>query len=549
VSPEVAFRYSAAEPAGALAPAERYRAQGFWTGERVDDGLRAAARRHPGRLAVIDGERRITYAAFDADVDRAAAMLTRLGVRPGEVVSFQLPNWYEAAIIYQATARIGATSNPIVPIYRDREVRFILEQAQSRVVVIPDRFRGFDYRAMMRKIAADLPELGHVLVVGEPDAHSTSFHDELSISGADFTPPQRSGSDLALLLYTSGTESRPKGALHTHDTLVYECQSVIDLYGLGASDVVLMASPVTHITGLLYALQLPFAIGATAVLLDVWSVPAALDLIERERCTFTVGATPFLHGLVHAPDLADRDISSMRLFVCGGADIPPALIRAAAERTSMLATRVYGSTECPIATGTPPSHELAMHATTDGQPVGPTEVRVVDDEEHVLTPPAIGNLQVRGPDLCVGYRDPDLNAKAFTADGWFRTGDLAELAADRTMRISGRLKDIIVRGGENLSAREIEDLVAEHPGVDEVAVVAFPDEVLGERACAYVVGDAGLTLDALIAFLRRSGLANQKLPERLRLVDELPKTASGKVQKFQLRDAQRQEEIDRMGAA
>jgi cyclohexanecarboxylate-CoA ligase len=518
-----------------LTLARDYAAAGHWTGERVDDGLRASAARAPSATAIVDRDRRITYGELDAAADRAAAMLAGMGVRPGDVVSFQLPNWLEAAIVFHATARVGAISNPIVPIYRRREVGFILRQARSRVLVVPAAFRGFDYPAMVAELRPELPELEQVLVVGE----GGSFAGALADVPAGARPPglERRGSDPVLLLYTSGTESRPKGVLHTHDTLVYECASIARLYAVTGDDVVFMPSPVAHITGLLYGLQLPFALGVPVVLLDVWSAAAALELIERERCSFTVGATPFLHGIVNAPELAERDIASMRVFVCGGADIPPALITATAERTPMLATRVYGSTECPTATGTAPGAPLSQHAQTDGAPIGPTEIRVVDDEGHVLAPPAAGNLEVRGPDLCVGYRDPALDAVAFTDDGWFRTGDLAEIDADGRLRIAGRVKDIIVRGGENLSAKEIENLLFEHPDVHEVAVVAYPDDVLGERACAFVVGEADLTLESAVAFLKTRGVANQKLPERLRLVDELPKTASGKVQKFVLRDA------------
>jgi cyclohexanecarboxylate-CoA ligase len=524
--------------------ARDYVTAGHWTGARVDDGLRTNAARAPGATAVVDRDRRVSYGELDAAADRAAAMLAGLGVGPGDVVSFQLPNWLEAAVLFHGTARAGAISNPIVPIYRRREVGFILEEARSRVLVVPDTFRGFDYREMVADLRPALPDLEHVLVIGEPAGDMVAFADALTATAPDAAPPDvaRRGSDPVLILYTSGTESRPKGVVHTHDTLVYECASVAELYAVTGDDVVFMPSPVTHITGMLYGLQMPFTLGAPVVLLDAWSVPAALELIERERCSFTVGATPFLHGLVHAPDLAERDIASMRVFVCGGADIPPALVRETAERTAMLATRVYGSTECPTATGTARSQPLRLHAETDGAPIGPTEVRVADDDDAVLTPPATGNLQVRGPDLCVGYRDPALDAKAFTPDGWFRTGDLAEIDAEGRLRIAGRVKDIIVRGGENLSAKEIENLMFEHPDVREVAVVAYPDPVLGERACAYVVGEPDLTLESAVAFLRTRGIANQKLPERLRLVDELPKTASGKVQKFRLREAQRSEQ-------
>jgi cyclohexanecarboxylate-CoA ligase len=526
--------------------AAAYVADGHWTGAQVGDGLRAGAGAWPDRLALVDRDRRVTYGQLDAAVDRAAATLARLGVRRGDVVAFQLPNWLESAVVFHATARLQAIANPIVPIFRRREVEFILRDGGARVLVVPDRFRGFDHAALAAGLRDTVATLEHVLVVGDAGPSGTTrLADAMAAPAGPLPSPERSGGDPVLLLYTSGTEATPKGVVHTHDTLGYECRSVAALYGLDAEDVVFMPSPVTHVTGLLYGLQLPFLLGARVVLLDRWDVGAALELIERERCTFTVGATPFLQGLVHAPDLARRDIASLRVFVCGGADIPPQLIREAAERTAMTATRVYGSSECPIVTGTPPDAPLPRHADTDGAPIGPTEARVVDDDDVTLGPPARGNLQVRGPDLCIGYRDPALDAHAFTSDGWLRTGDLAEIDAAGLVRIVGRVKDVIVRGGENLSAAELEHLVLEHPGVEEVAVVGFPDDLLGERACAYVVGRPDLTLESLVAFLRTRGVATQKLPERLRRVDALPRTASGKVQKFLLRAEQRGEAVAR----
>jgi cyclohexanecarboxylate-CoA ligase len=276
-------------------------------------------------------------------------------------------------------------------------------------------------------------------------------------------------------------------------------------------------------------------LGTGVVLQDVWNVDVALELIERHRCTLTIGATPFLYGFVNAAKETDRDVSSLRIFGCGGADVPPALVRAAHE-LGVSATRLYGSTECPTATGTPFGEAIDRHAETDGKPFPGSELRLLDDEGHEVPVGTRGNLQVRGPDLCLGYLDAEINGRSFTAEGWFKTGDLAVLDEQGYLRIAGRVKDVINRGGENLSAKEIEDLLFEHPDVEEVAVVAYPDELLGERACAYVVNSADLTLEQLVAFLRGRKVATQKLPEKLRLVPELPKTASGKVQKYVLRE-------------
>jgi cyclohexanecarboxylate-CoA ligase len=515
--------------------ASRYVESGHWSGRLVDQALTEGARDHPDRTAIVDRERRLSYGDLAAAVGRAAGMLAGLGVGQGDVVSFQLPNSLEAAIVYHATVRLGAVGNPIIPIYRGREVEFILRQTRSRVVVVADVFRRFDYRAMIAELRPRTPELEHVLVVGEPGAGQRSFAAALEDGGSAPAVQRRSG-DLALVLYTSGTEASPKGVLHPHDTLVYECQSIIDLYELTADDRVFMPSPVTHITGLLYGLMLPFMLGTSVVLQDIWDAEEALRLIERERASFCVGATPFMHGLVHAEQLADHDLSCLRVFGCGGADVPPALIREAHERLGIVASRLYGSTECPTVTGTPLRAPLERHADTDGQAIGAAELRVVDEAGDPLPAGVRGHLQVRGPDLCLGYLDPALDERSFTSDGWFRSGDLAVVDEEGSVRIAGRAKDVIVRGGENLSAKEVEDLLFEHPDIEEVAVVGYPDEVLGERACAFVVARGPLDLEELVSFLRERRVANQKLPERLEVVEALPKTASGKVQKFRLRE-------------
>jgi cyclohexanecarboxylate-CoA ligase len=349
---------------------------------------------------------------------------------------------------------------------------------------------------------------------------------------------ERSANDVALLLYTSGTTSDPKGALHTHNTLDYENRSIVDLFGLDGSDMVFMPSPVTHITGLLYGAQMPFMLGGGAVLLDVWSPEEAVALIDRHKCTFSVGATPFLHGILET--IQDRPAGELplRVFGCGGADVPPDLIRRATGRLGGFVTRVYGSTEYPTALSGAPGDPLEKCATTDGRAIADAQTRVAAVDGGVAGPGVEGELQVRGPELFLGYLDEQLNEHSFLEGGWFQTGDLAAVDEDGFVQITGRKKDIIIRGGENISAKEIEDLVFEHPKVAEVSVVGMPDPVLVERICAFVVPREGadLQLPELVEFLRSHGIANQKLPERLVVQRELPKTASGKIQKFRLRD-------------
>lgn len=518
----------------------------LWRGALIDDHLADRAAAAGDRPAVVDRGRTVGYAELDALVNRTARALRARGVGRGDVVSWQLPNWIEAFAVHLGAVRIGAVSNPIIPIYRQREVGFILRQSGAKVVVVPAAFRGFDYPAMIAELRTDLPELREAVVVGGPaPAGTTAFADLVAADAAPVTV-QRDADDVALLLYTSGTTADPKGALHTHNTLDYENRSIIGLFGLDGRDVVFMPSPVGHITGVLYGLQLPFMLGSPVVLQDVWEPGAALELIARHRCSFTVGATPFLHGIVHHPDRRRFDLSPLRTFACGGADVPPELIRQATHELGCMATRVYGSTEFPTLCSGNAEDPLEKRATTDGRPIGAAQARVVDPDGRPVPPGVAGELHVRGPEMFVGYLDAALNADAFDAEGWFATGDLAVLDDEGYVQIVGRRKDIIVRGGENISAREVEDLLFAHPAVADVAVVGMPDPVLVERVCACVVpaGAARVELADLVSFLREHRIADQKLPERLEIVPELPRTATGKIQKFRLR-----EEIARRVAA
>jgi cyclohexanecarboxylate-CoA ligase len=511
---------------------------GHWRDRFVDEFVAEAARLRPDALAVVDGLVRLTYAELERSVQSVAATLAALDVTRGEVVSWQLPNWYETVVLHHAVLRLGAVSNPIVPIYRQREVGYILTQAESRVVVVPETFRGFDYAAMIAQLRPDLPALQHVVIARSTGAAPLSFDHLLSGDPGGLAQVPRAADDPILLMFTSGTTADPKGVLHTHNTLDYENRSIIDVYGLNRDDVVFMPSPVTHITGLLYGLQLPAMLGTRVVLQDIWEPTAALRLIDAERCSFAVAATPFLHGLVHHPELASFDVTSLRVFACGGADVPPALIRQASDQLGCIATRVYGSTEFPTLSTSAPHATEDERAGTDGLAIGAAKYRIVDEAGTDVAPGDNGELLVQGPELFPRYlRDSD-NDAAFTADGWFRTGDLASADAQHYVSIRGRKKDIVLRGGENISVTELENLLFEHPAVREVAVVAMPDPVLVERACAFVVPTPGAapSLEDLVEFLLGRQLAKQKCPERLELVGELPKTQSGKIQKYRLRE-------------
>ena len=518
------------------APAVVARYGPLWPGRLLDGYTDDAADRTPERVAVVDGDVRLDYAALRDRVVRATAGLRRLGVGRGDVVAIQLPNWWEALVVHLATIRLGSVSNPVMPILRERELRFVLGAAGARVLVVPEHFRGFAHGDLARTLASEIDTLEHVVTVrGGPAAGSTTVDDLLADPAGGGAAAGRTSGDPAVLLYTSGTESDPKGAVHSHDTLAHEDRSMIEHFGLTADDVVFMPSPVAHVTGVLYGFHLASMLGTTVVYQDVWEPGEGLRLIETHRCSFCVAATPFLHGLTYHPGLAEHDVSSMRVFACGGADVPPGLIRDATERLGLLAVRVYGSTEIPTATAGHAADPDDRRASTDGRAVGAAELRVVDEDGAPVGPDVEGLLLARGPEMFLGYLGTA--RPAVDDEGWFATGDLGRLDEDGFLTVTGRSKDIILRGGENISAKEVEDLLYGHPDLADVAVVAVPDPRLTERACAVVVPRDGATPDlaSLSSYLDGRGVARQKYPERIAVVDELPRTATGKIQKFRLR--------------
>jgi cyclohexanecarboxylate-CoA ligase len=519
--------------------AQVWRTSGVWRGDTVWQAFLATAKRTPQTTAVSEAGVRTSFAALASEAERLAGALAALGVEPGDVVAFQLPNWRETVVVLLATARLGAVANPVLPIYRQRELGFILRQSGARVLFTPGTYRGCDHRALVAEVRPSLPALEHVVVVrDDPPTGGVAY--ETLLAGAPEPRSAATRSDaVALLLYTSGTTADPKGVLHSHDTLLAEARSLGPVHGLAPGDTVLMPSPLTHISGIVHALLVPAALGTTAVLMDRWDPTAALALIAAERVTYMVGAPTFLRDLAHSPALAHHDVRSLRLFSCGGADVDPTLVREAAARLGCVAKRVYGSSEFPTITTTGPDDPPDRRVDSEGRPIGAVEIRLVDDEGLPVATGTEGEILASGPECFLGYLDRALDADTFTADGWFRTGDLGTLDAEGYLRITGRKKDIIIRKGENISARELEDLLAAHPGVAEVAVVGVPDAAAGEIACAVLrlrPQTPAPTLADVTAYLAARGLSRRKLPERLVVVDEFPRTASGKILKRALRD-------------
>jgi len=518
--------------------AARWRAAGEWGVESLGGAFARTCAMRGTAAALIDGERRLAFAEWDRLSAAAADGLGGLGVGAGDVVAYQLPNWWEATVLFLAAARRGAVVNPVLPIFRARELAFILRQSGARVLVVPGTYRDCDYPAMVADLRAELPALRHVLVaraappVGTGALDSLWAHPAANASAAVEVDP----STPLMLMYTSGTTAAAKGVLHTHDTLLAEVRSLRRVHALTPGDRTLMPSPLTHISGVVHAILTPAVVGTSAVLMDRWGAAAALQTIARERVTYMVGAPTFLQDLVAQAEEVDGDTTSLRLFSCGGAPVSAALIRRARARLGCVAKRVYGSTEFPTITCTDAADAAEMGAETEGRAIAPGEVRIADARGRAVPAGAAGEVQARGPECCVGYADATLNGEAFTSDGWFRTGDLGHLDARGYLRITGRIKEIVIRKGEKFSLRELEDAIAAHPAVAEVAVIALPDAATGERVCAVVVlrGGATLTVAELSAGLAAAGLARQKHPEQLERVDALPRTDSGKLHRAAL---------------
>lgn len=467
---------------------------------------------------------------------RVAVGLRSWGVGPDDVVAFQLPNWVEAAATFYAVSFLGATVAPIVHFYGAREVGYILRQSGARVLVTADRFGHQDYLATLEDLLPITEDLEHVAVVGtDVPGWATPFA-QLAINDPVGWPVKVDPDRAALVAYTSGTTSNPKGVVHTHRTIGAETRQLGDVQPTSAPPM-LFGAPVGHAIGMLGALVLPLYRGQPIQLIDVWDPARVLAAMTTDHLASGSGSTFFLTSLLDHPDMTPAHLELMSHIGLGGSPVP----RAVTERATHLGisvTRAYGSTEHPSITGCTHDDPLDKRLGSDGRPLPGCDLRIVDDDGRELKAGEPGEILSRGPDCFAGYTDPALTDGAFDADGWYHTEDVGMFDDDGYLLITDRRKDIIIRGGENVSAAEVEELLVRLEGVAEVAVVAAPDERLGEHGCAVVrlhTGSAAPTLDQVQAHLERAGLARQKWPEDIRTVDELPRTASGKVQKFVLR--------------
>ncbi|SCU75794.1 Cyclohexanecarboxylate-CoA ligase [Cupriavidus necator] len=433
--------------------------------------------------------------------------------------------------------------NPLMPIFRERELSFMLKHCGAKVAIVPKQFRGFDHEQMLEGLRPNLPALEHVVVVGGGGPNSF----EALLSGpqwereadarAILTRYRPGPDDVTQLMFTSGTTGEPKGVMHTANTMMANLLPFIERMRLSSDDVMLMASPMAHQVGFMYGMMMPVVLRARAVLQDVWDAGRAADLVRAEGCTFTMASTPFLSDLTKTVVESGKGVPSLRIFQCAGAPIPGALVEQAREVLGTKIVSGWGMTEVGVATLIQLNDDDQLAVNTDGCPLPGVEVKVVDVNDMALPAGEEGKLMIRGCSNFGGYlHRPQLNST--DTEGWFDTGDLARMDEHGYIRISGRSKDVIIRGGENIPVVEIEALLYRHPAVLQVALVAYPDERLGERGCAVVTTKPGQSLEfaGMVHFLKSQKVALQYIPERLLVLEAMPSTPSGKIQKFKLRE-------------
>lgn len=539
-----------------LLPARRARMveQGFWFDRTINQDLDACVASCPDKLALtaLRAETatttRFTYRELGTMADRIAVGLSRLGVGKNDTVACQLPNWWQFTLVYLACSRIGAVMNPLMHIFREHELSFMLKHGEAKVMIAPKNFRGFDFEKMVTSLQPSLPDLKHVVIVDGEGANSfeallsgPTWEQELDAQ-AILTRSRPSPDDVTQLIYTSGTTGEPKGVMHSANTVMANIIPYAQRLQLDAEDVVLMASPMAHQTGFMYGLMMPIMLKASVVLQDVWEPKQAIELIRSENVTFTMASTPFLTDLTRTVAETAKPVPSLRTFLCAGAPIPGPLVEQARGVLGSKIVSAWGMSENGAVTLIKLDDPDERAFNTDGLSLPGVELKVVDVDGYALPAGEPGKLCVRSCSNFGGYlKRPQWNAT--DADGWFDTGDLARMDAQGYIRITGRSKDVIIRGGENIPVVEIETHLYRHPAVSMAAIVAYPDERLGERACAVVVPKAGQTFDMadMVAYFKSLKVAVQYIPERLEILDAMPATPSGKIQKFKLRDLLREQ--------
>ncbi|EJF3576997.1 medium-chain fatty-acid--CoA ligase [Escherichia coli] len=518
-----------------------YRQQGLWGDASLADYWQQTARAMPDKIAVVDNHgASYTYSALDHAASCLANWMLAKGIESGDRIAFQLPGWCEFTVIYLACLKIGAVSVPLLPSWREAELVWVLNKCQAKMFFAPTLFKQTRPVDLILPLQNQLPQLQQIVGVDKLAPATSSL--SLSQIIADNTPLTTAitthGDELAAVLFTSGTEGLPKGVMLTHNNILASERAYCARLNLTWQDVFMMPAPLGHATGFLHGVTAPFLIGARSVLLDIFTPDACLALLEQQRCTCMLGATPFVYDLLNVLEKQPADLSALRFFLCGGTTIPKKVAREC-QQLGIKLLSVYGSTESSPHAVVNLDDPLSRFMHTDGYAAAGVEIKVVDDARKTLPPGCEGEEASRGPNVFMGYFDePELTARALDEEGWYYSGDLCRMDEAGYIKITGRKKDIIVRGGENISSREVEDILLQHPKIHDACVVAMPDERLGERSCAYVVLKAphhSLSLEEVVAFFSRKRVAKYKYSEHIVVIEKLPRTASGKIQKFLLR--------------
>ena len=518
-----------------------YRQQGLWGDASLADYWQQTARAMPDKIAVVDNHgATYTYSALDHAASCLANWMLAKGIESGDRIAFQLPGWCEFTVIYLACLKIGAVSVPLLPSWREAELVWVLNKCQAKMFFAPTLFKQTRPVDLILPLQNQLPQLQQIVGVDKlaPATSSLSLSQIIADNTSLTTAITTHGDELAAVLFTSGTEGLPKGVMLTHNNILASERAYCARLNLTWQDVFMMPAPLGHATGFLHGVTAPFLIGARSVLLDIFTPDACLALLEQQRCTCMLGATPFVYDLLNLLEKQPADLSALRFFLCGGTTIPKKVARECQQRGIKLLS-VYGSTESSPHAVVNLDDPLPRFMHTDGYAAAGVEIKVVDDARKTLPPGCEGEEASRGPNVFMGYFDePELTARALDEEGWYYSGDLCRMDEAGYIKITGRKKDIIVRGGENISSREVEDILLQHPKIHDACVVAMSDERLGERSCAYVVLKAphhSLSLEEVVAFFSRKRVAKYKYPEHIVVIEKLPRTASGKIQKFLLR--------------
>ncbi len=525
---------------------EEYLKQGYWTNHTLLDCWEATVERFPDREYVIDDRGiRYTYRQLDEAAAKVAAYLLDIGVQPQDAVSYQLPNWCEFAIITIACFKVGAVAHPIAMAYEEKELIWSMRLTDSKAYFGPTHFYKTNYEKRilavkdeiptlkgivlldyMKERESDLPTLNEILESYAPLAKEDCVHD-------------LTGQAIAVILCTSGTTGGTKGVLLTHDNVRYSEDTFNKELKLTEEDIMFMPAPLHHATGFHHAIIATMLMGAKVVLQQKYKCRDAIDQMNAEKCTYSMGATPFIYDILRDLENNGGELPTLKFYLCGGAPVPGYMVQRA-WKFGILLCEVYGLTESVPHVYVRPEEALQLNGTTSGRAIEGVEVRVVDDDGNDVPYGTPGEEISRGPSVFVGYlKAPEITAGVLEDSGWFHSGDLCTMDEAGNIRIIGRKKDMIVRGGENLNSNEINDTLEGCPGIGEHTIIGMPDDRLGERICAFVVptpGSENLCLEDVVAYLKDKDVPKRFWPERLELIDKIPHTSSGKVKKYLLQE-------------